>query len=504
MSLPLDKLLLAAGLPGSTPALAEVAIERVEYDSRRVGADCVFVAIAGYHVDGHNFVWDAVQRGAVAVVAQRIPTPPPPPGIPLILVDDPHAALAPLAAELAGNPSSWLLVAGVTGTDGKTTTATMLQAAWEAAGLRAGSITTVDFRCGEQVEPNALRQTSLESLELQDRLRDLVDEHCVRAVVETSSHALMLNRVDNVSFGAAVYTRITSEHLDFHGTREEYVRAKARLLERTAEAGGIGVLDLDDQASWPVLSAIAVPSRLTYSASGAGAADVRARRITSSMAGVRVEADTPWGPTEIDVQLVGSYNAANALAALTAACATGAAVDRAAAGISGLERVSGRMERVDLGQSFAVIIDYAHTAESLAKVLAELRPATRGRLWAVFGSAGERDREKRPMMGRVAAEQADCIVITDEDPRLENSRAICDEIAAGARNDRHRDGHELWVITDRTEAISHAVAHAEPGDTVLLAGKGHEKSLIVGREMTPWNERAVAERAIRERLALGD
>ena len=501
----LAEVLAAAGLTPPEDAAA-VEVRSVVHDSRQASPGAVFVAVPGLHVDGHTFAADAVRAGAVAVVAQRPPQPEPPAGIPVILVRDTRPMLAPLAAAAWGHPSRSLLVAGITGTDGKTTTTTMLHAAWQGAGMRAGSLTTVDFRTGDSVEPNLTRQTTLEADDLQRRLRALLDAGCDRAALETSSHALVLHRVDSVDYRVAVYTRITSEHLDFHGTREAYIAAKARLLERVARReDGIGVLDADDTEVTARLLAQAQPGTvLRYSLGGDPGADLLAERLHADSAGVHLSARTPWGRADLDLRLAGRFNAANALAALGAACATGATLQGALDGLARLERVGGRMERVDLGQPFSVVVDYAHTAEALAAVLRELRVATSGRLWVVFGSAGERDVPKRAAMGRVAAELADVAVVTDEDPRDEDGDAIVEQIAAGARQGGRRDGVDLFVVRDRAQAIRLALDGAQDGDTVLCAGKGHESNILGPRgSAVPWDERAACEAALRERLDRG-
>jgi UDP-N-acetylmuramoyl-L-alanyl-D-glutamate--2,6-diaminopimelate ligase len=498
----LTLLLVDAGCAPASPPAA-VAVTRVVYDSRRAAPGALFVAVPGAHTDGHAHALDAVRRGAVAVVAERPPQPPLPAATPLVLVGDSRAALARLAARLWGDPSLRLTVAGVTGTDGKTTTTTMLHAAWRGAGVAAAALSTLDFRTLDGVEANTSRQTTLESADLQERLHGLVEAGCTHVALETSSHALLLNRVDEVDVDAAVYTRITSEHLDFHGTREAYREAKARLAERVAERGrGLAVLDRDDGFGYPRLRDVPVARRLTYSAGGDPAADLRATRVEAGPGGVRLDAETPWGSAEVALRLAGRFNAANALAALAAACATGASLDGAVAGLEALERVGGRMERVDLGQPFSVVIDYAHTAQALAAVLGELRAATPGRLWAVFGSAGERDQGKRPAMGEVAARLADAAVLTDEDPRGEDPRAILEAIAAGARAAGMReDDGRLFLVPDRAGAVELAVDRARPGDTVLLAGKGHEGSILGAAGRVPWSERQAAEAAIRRWLA---
>jgi UDP-N-acetylmuramoyl-L-alanyl-D-glutamate--2,6-diaminopimelate ligase len=478
-------------------------IAGVEYDSRRCRPGSLFVAVPGFHVDGIAYVDDAVARGAAAVVAERAAESPPAIAVPLILVPDVRPALSALAAAWFGDPSRDLCIAVITGTDGKTTTATLLWAAWRGASIPAGSLTTVDWRALDHVVPNKTRQTTLEAVELQRHLADFRRLGCAHVALETSSHGLELHRVDHVSYTAAVYTKITAEHLDLHGTRQAYLEAKARLLELVSQrSDGLAVLDATDQFALPRLQRVRVARRLTYSIDPAVSADLVAENIRSAHHGLNFTARTPWGTENVDLQIPGGFNAANALAALGAACSTGAHLRDAITGMARLERVTGRMELVDVGQPFSVIVDYAHTAESLEKVLRELRPQTTGRLWVVFGSAGERDLEKRPAMGAVAARLADVAVITDEDPREEDRFRILEEIAGGATDAGGERGETVVVVPDRTEAIRFAVEHAAPGDTVLCAGKGHEGSLIVGRESLPWDERSVAEAAIRGRLSL--
>ena len=496
----LGTLLRSAGIPLPDRADAGVEVTRVEYDSRRVTPGCLFIAVSGFRSDGHAFAAEAVRRGAAGIVGERVPDPPLDVAVPLVLVPDSRVAMAALAAAFWRHPSRRLTVAGITGTDGKTTTATMLWAAWRAAGRRSASVTTVEVRCGDETRKNTTRMTTLEAPELQELLAQLAAERCTHVALETSSHALQLHRVDGTEYALAVYTRITSEHLDLHGSWEAYLAAKRRLLTLTsAHRDSVAVLDADDERAYPILVQEPVSRRLSYSLGANPTADLVAVRLDVDAAGVHFVASTPWGSAEVDLQLAGRFNAGNALAAIAAACATGVSLDDAVRGVSGLQRVPGRMERVDAGQDFTVVVDYAHTADSLDKVLAELRPATRGRLWVVFGSAGERDREKRPEMGRVAARRADMLIVTDEDPRGEDRQAILEEIAAGARRAGAVDGENLHLIADRDEAIRTALSAARAGDTVLLAGKGHESTIEMADGARPWDERDVAERLLRER-----
>jgi UDP-N-acetylmuramoyl-L-alanyl-D-glutamate--2,6-diaminopimelate ligase len=509
---PLSALLAASGLPQAGPAgsVASPAgsdrgtpvVSAIDADSRGVTPGSLFVAITGLRSDGHRFCREAVERGAVAVVAERVPEPAVDPSVPLVLVDDSRLALSALAAAFYDHPSAGLCVAGITGTDGKTTTATLLWHAWRAAGIAAASITTVDRRCLDAVSVNPSRQTTPEAPELQAELARFRAGGCTHVALETSSHGLEMRRADDVAFTAAVFTRITTEHLELHGSRERYLAAKARLLERvSSRSDGIAVLDAGDPFAFPRLSTIPVATRLTYTDEPHIRADLRAEDVVPSSAGVGFTALTPWGSAAVHLRLAGTFNVRNALAAIAAACATGGDLAHSVRGLETAEAVTGRMERIDLGQPFDVVVDYAHTADALETVLRELRRTTTGRLWAVFGSAGERDLEKRPAMGSVAARLADVSVITDEDPRHEDRIAILEQIAAGAVASGGREGDSVLIIPDREEAIGFAVAHAAPGDTVLCAGKGHEKTLETAAGEEPWNERAVAAAAILRRIS---
>ncbi|TMC65320.1 MAG: UDP-N-acetylmuramyl-tripeptide synthetase [Chloroflexota bacterium] len=318
-------------------------------------------------------------------------------------------------------------------------------------------------------------------------------------VIETSSHGLALQRVVGVDYDVAVFTNIAHEHLDFHKTIEAYREAKAQLIDLTAASADkaiekTAVLNRDDP-SYAYLVNRPIARQITYGIQLD--ADLKADRVEATPDGLRVEASTPLGPLALRLKLNGRWNAANALAAAAAGAAVGLTLDEIRQGLESYQGVSGRMERVDLGQPFAVIIDYAHTPQSLEKVLRELRPITKGKLIAVFGSAGDRDREKRPWMGEIAARLSDYAVFTNEDPREEDAITILSEIAAGAEEVGWSEGKQYARIEDRRQGIAHAVRKAGPGDTILLAGKGHERSILIGRGKQPWDERAAAEAAIR-------
>lgn len=478
------------------PPPTDPEIKGLAYDSRRVEPRYLFIAIPGSHTDGHQYVGEAVQRGAVAVVVER-----PVGALPaaVVQVADTRRALAELSATFFGHPSRDLTLIGITGTDGKTTTTILLHRILQEAGMRAAALNTVDVRVGEEVRPNPSRQTTPESLEIQAELRALADQGFQAAVLETSSHALALDRVTGCEFDVGVLTNLSHEHLDFHGTPEAYREAKGRLFEMLGAGSAkriprCGVLNRDD----PEFDYFQRRSRaplLTYGE--VLPADLQAVNVEETVQGLRFTLRTPAATFPVHLQLAGRWNVLNGLAAAGAAVAVGVPPEAIRRGLEGVARVPGRMERVDLGQPFAVIIDYAHTPQSLEKVLRALRPVTRGRLGAVFGSAGERDREKRPWMGEIAARLADYAVITDEDPREEDPQAIFAEIAAGALACGKREGTDFVRIAGRAAAIAHAVAWARPGDTLVLAGKGHESSIIVGRTPVPYDERATVEAALR-------
>ncbi len=493
----LGPLLTAAGAPVPNGAAA-LDVQRVVYDSRQAAPGALFVAIKGFHRDGHDHAADAVERGAIAVVAgRRLDLP-----VPVAVVPDTRAALADLAAELYDHPTRKLRVAGVTGTDGKTTTVHLVSQVLEAAGERTGYATTVDFKVRDHVWPNETRQTTLEAVEVQELMAELTVAGATWGLLEATSHALALQKLRNVHVDIAVFTNISPEHLDFHGTLQRYLEAKAilfgELLQGTEKGvAKTAVLNADDP-HWSYLADRARPARtITYGVDALADVQAEIRRADATRTSLVIDA---FGTTaELDLPLVGRFNVYNALAAAAAGIAAGATLEQARSALARATPVRGRMERVAAGQPFTVIVDYAHTPASLEKVLGLLRPLTDGRLIAVFGSAGERDREKRPRLAETASRLADLFVITQEDPRLEDRERILREVEAGAIAAGKRRGEDYLVVDDRTEAIAAAIDRAEPGDTVVLCGKGHESSIIEGEEKRPWNEAEVARAALRAR-----
>ena len=484
-------------------ALAEIRVTGLAHDSRRVQPGCLFVAVTGGHVDGHDYVDAAGRLGAAAVIVER---PLPEVALPQLIVEHSPLALAHAATWWYGDPSHELAVIGVTGTDGKSTTCALAVAVLEAGGLPAGLIGTVETKIDGVREGNQEHVTTPQAPELQAALRAMQNAGDRAAVVETTSHGLSLDRVTGIAYDVAVFTNLSHEHLELHGTFDRYRAAKLSLFEmlaRTTPAKpGVpraGIVNRDD-ASAALFEAVVRESgaRLITFGTDAGS-QIRAERIEDDARRLRVHVATPRWSGPIDLQLAGRFNAHNALAAWAVGEAFGLPPDAIRHGLESVSGVAGRMERVDAGQPFGVIVDYAHSPAALEKVLDVLAPvaaARGGGLIVVFGSAGERDRAKRPLMGRVAGQRARLVVLADEDPRGEDSAAILDAIARGAEAAGLRRGHNLLLIPDRRTAIAAALERAAAGDIVLLAGKGHERSIIVGTVAQPWNEREAAEEAL--------
>ena len=490
-------------------ALGDVDVRGVTDDSRSVAPGSLFVAVPGLHVDGHDYVAAAARAGAAAVVVER---PIPEVTIPQLVVERAPAALAEAAAWWYGDPSLRLGVVGITGTDGKTTTSFLAAAALESAGLSSGLIGTVATQIGSVREPNPEHTTTPGAPALQRALRAMADAGNVAAVVETTSHGLAADRVLGIAYDVAILTNLTHEHIEFHGSWEAYRDAKLSLFERLAAGATNPAKEIDGRA-WPKAAIVnaddpnagafvgvaqeAGARVMTYGTDAA--ADVRAIRVEEDARRIRIAIAAPSGDGSLDLRLVGRFNVHNALAAVS----LGEVLDLDPAavreGIAAVPGVPGRMERLELGQPFGVVIDYAHTPASLEKVLGLLAPlaaARGGDLVAVFGSAGERDVEKRPMMGRIAAQLARLVVVTDEDPRGEDPEAILGDIARGAEDAGKRRDRDLFLVRDRPTAVELAFERARPGDIVLLAGKGHERSIIGPDGPVAYDERATAEAAL--------
>jgi len=492
----------------SPAALPDLKITGIVCDSRQVQSGQLFVAIPGVQVDGHSFILDAVRRGAAAVIGQRPDLEVFPKGLPVpyVRVSDSREAWAWLSAAWYGHPARKLCVIGVTGTDGKTTTVRLIGEILRAAGYRVGWISTVSaFIGGEEID-TGLHTTTPDALDVQHYLARMVGQGCEYAVIEATSHGLAQHRVTGCEFDVAVITNITHEHLDYHGTYEQYLGVKARLfssLETSYRKRGIekvSVLNADD-SSYDPLEGFAADRCYSYGIEDPS--DVEAAGIQFTPSGTTFWAVTPSGAFGVDTPLVGRFNVYNILAAITVGVVQGVDFEAMQRGISAVRGVIGRMERIDLGQDFTAIIDFAHTPNALQRALETVRMMTQGKVTVVFGCAGERDREKRPLMGAIAGRLADRIVITAEDPRTEDVSDIIDQIGVGCEQAGRREGVDLWKVPDRAEAIATAIRMAKSGDLVIVTGKGHERSMCYGTTEHPWSDHEAVETALRTRLEAG-
>jgi UDP-N-acetylmuramoyl-L-alanyl-D-glutamate--2,6-diaminopimelate ligase len=482
-----------------------VPIANVAYDSRRVTPGTLFVAIRGTHTDGHAYIQQALASGAVAVIYDDSAQAPPA-GVPAAQVADAKVALSPIAAAFYDYPAHQLEVVGITGSKGKTTTTFLTAAALEASGEQVGFLSTVDFKIGDRQWSNDTRQSTPESLEVQAMLRQMVDAGCHYAVVESTSHGLSRrwNRLGDCAYDIALITNVTHEHLDYHGSVEQYRQDKAELFRlmaaspREKQIAGqiiqprkVAIVNADDPHA-QLYRDSAGPGVVQLSYAIHAPADVRASQIESTSRGLRFVAETPSGSYRLNLQLVGTFYVYNVLAALSVCIARGIDLAAAIARLEAISGISGRMDQVSQGQPFSVLVDYAHNPDSFEQVMGMMRPLAEGRLIAVFGSAGERDRSKRSIQGAIAARWCDLLYLTDEDPRGEDPQAILNEIAAGAQAEGKQIGVDCFLIADRRAAIRAALETALSGDVVLLLGKGHEGSIIYADGSLPWDEREVA------------
>ena len=474
--------------PGST---LNAEVSSLAYDSRHVGPGALFVALTGLKTTGADFAAEAVARGAVAVVAER-PAAASDAG-PWIEVTDARAAMAVLAAEFYGHPSRAMSVVGITGTNGKTTTAYLLRSVFEAAGKKCGMLGTVSYSVGDEELPAA--RTTPEAPDVQRMFRRMIDSGCAACVMEVSSHALSLRRVDETRFEAGVFTNLTRDHLDYHGDMESYFSAKKRLFEMLAP-GAPAVINLDDPRGELIRKSAARP--VTYAINKP--ADVTSGPLSMTFEGLDFDVRTPKGPVHVHTRLVGRPNVSNILATVATATSLDVPVSAIEKGLAGLAGVPGRFEVISTSSDdVTVVIDYAHTDDALKNLLETARPLAQRRVITLFGCGGDRDRTKRPLMGAVAARLSDVVVMTSDNPRGEDPSRIIDEIKRGLPPASDRDAVSVVAIVDRREAIQFAIGQAQPGDLVLLAGKGHEKSQVIdGREL-PFDEAEIAREALERR-----
>lgn len=488
---------LLSGWDGVTVAgPTGVEITAVLHDSRAVVPGSLFVCIRGFRRDGHAYIPDAAARGAVAVMVEQDPAGLAiPGGMTVVRVPDSRVALAEAARRFFDNPSRSLHVIGVTGTNGKTTTTYLAEAILAAAGRTVGLLGTIEYRCGAVTFPG--ERTTPESSDLQSLLSRMRDLRAWGAVMEVSSHSLALHRVDGCEFDVGIFTNLTQDHLDFHGTMPAYAEAKALLFRmlgtgRRKPGEAAAVLNADDP--WAAFMAEATRARvLRYGMTGE--TDLRARSMALTLAGIRAAVESPWGPLEVSSPLVGRHNLANILGAAGGCLHLGVSRAAVEAGIRSLRAVPGRFEKVDAGQPFGVVVDYAHTPDALERVLTFAREFATGRLTAVFGCGGDRDRTKRPVMGQIAARLADFVVVTSDNPRSEDPPAILAEIEVGVREASGGSVRHV-IIEDRREAIAYALGRARRGDLVVLAGKGHETYQVLRDRTIPFDDRVVAREAL--------
>jgi UDP-N-acetylmuramoyl-L-alanyl-D-glutamate--2,6-diaminopimelate ligase len=469
------------------PAAAgvDVEISGLAYDNRLAGPGTLFFCVPGFTRDGHEFAADAVARGAVALVVER-PLPLP---VPQIQVASVRAAMAPAAAAFYGDPTAWLDVVGVTGTNGKTTTAFLVRELLEAAGRNCGLLGTVKSVIGG-VE-HEVQRTTPEAIDLQRTFSEMRAAGDVACAIEVSSHALELHRADAIHFAAAVFTNLTQDHLDFHPTMDDYFAAKRVLF--TGERPGLptpraAIVNIDDSYGSRLVSELERPITFALRSDGA---DYRGTDLETGLEGSRFTLHTPDGPLVLRSPLRGEFNVYNVIGALAVARALDVSAETCVAAIATAGQVPGRFETVDEGQPFAVVVDYAHTPDSLENVLRAARGVTRSRLRVVFGCGGDRDRGKRPLMGEIARRLADDVFVTSDNPRSEDPEAIIAEILTGS-------GAEVTHDPDRQAAIARAIESAQPGDVVVIAGKGHEQGqeFADGRKL-PFDDVTVAREVLR-------
>lgn len=463
-------------------------VEGVTHDTRRIQKNFVFVALKGEKTDGHQFIDEAIDKGATVIVAERPAQQSP---ATWVQVDDTRLALADLSAAYFGNPARRLKLAAVTGTNGKTTTTFLIKHICENAGLRCGLIGTVRYEIGERILP-AVRTTPFPP-DLQSLLAQIVDAGGKAAAMEVSSHALAQERVRGIEWDVAVFTNLTQDHLDFHGTMEDYFEAKARLFTglsgQTGKKKTTAVVNLDDRYGEKLIGRLAKDQAVvTY---GLGArADFRASSVRSESRGTSYQLDARGKSYLVRLPLIGRFNVANSLAALAAANGLGLSLREAIASLAKSPQVPGRLEAVAAQRQFHVFVDYAHTPDALLNVLKTCRELSPRKLLVVFGCGGDRDRQKRPLMGRVADENADFSIITSDNPRKENPDAIIAEVETGFRSDRYEKE------PDRAAAIARAISLAQPRDIVVIAGKGHEAYQEFADHTVPFDDMQVAKRAL--------
>jgi UDP-N-acetylmuramoyl-L-alanyl-D-glutamate--2,6-diaminopimelate ligase len=470
-------------------AVGDVEVAEVRDDSRAVERGDLFVATRGQTVDGHQYLGAAAKKGAVAFVVDASHEPPPATlGGVRVRVRSSRAALARIAANRWGRPAEALTLIGVTGTNGKTTTTFLVEALARSAGGVPGVLGTVTYRWGDVVR--AAPFTTPTPLTLHATLAEMRDAGVTHVAMEASSHALALGRLDGVRFRVGAFTNLTQDHLDFHGTMEEYAESKAKLLREHLTSDGAGVVNLDNE--WGAFMLQEVRGR-AIAVAQSGVPDVLVMQSEQTVDGITAEFATPVGPLTVRSPLIGGFNVENLAVGVGIGVGLGMTPEAIARGLGSVAGVPGRLERVPCRLGFGVFVDYAHTPDALERVMAALKPLARGRLVVVFGCGGDRDKSKRPKMGRAVARDADLPIVTSDNPRTEDPRAIVDAIVEGVREVRNEG---FLVEVDRRRAIAAAVEAARPGDVVLIAGKGHEDYQVIGKTRHHFDDREEAAAAL--------
>jgi UDP-N-acetylmuramoyl-L-alanyl-D-glutamate--2,6-diaminopimelate ligase len=478
---------------GRTVVTQDLQVGSVQYDSRKVQPGDMFVAIQGNEVDGHAFIDNAVTNGAIVVVVQNDAARSDyfflHAGVVKVVVPDTRGALARIAANYYGHPSRSLLLVGVTGTNGKTTTTHLIKSILEAGGERVGLLGTIEYAVGDEVW--LATHTTPESLEVNSLLARMVQKGCSAAVMEVSSHSLVQHRVDGLSFRAGTFTNLTQDHLDYHGTMEEYFRAKKMLFDMLG-ADAVAITNIDDPRGLDVVAGTHLRT-VTYGSTPE--ADIRAVNVDMTIQGLRFSVETRSGKEAVSSSLTGRFNVANILAAYATGVGLGLPVEQLVQGIARLKAVRGRFEKILSPAGWTAVVDYAHTPDALEnclKTIDEILPRVkRGRIITIFGCGGNRDTGKRPIMGRIASRRSDVVIVTSDNPRRENPKAIIEQVIAGVE-----EGVEVYSELDRRKAIVMGLDLARPGDIVLVAGKGHENYQVVGDTKSHLDDREEIENYI--------
>lgn len=470
------------------------SVTSVTDDSRMVASGSLFIAVKGERADGHRFVAQAAQAGAAAVIAQETTEVG---ALPFVRVSDSRKAVGLIGSRFYGDPSARLSMVGVTGTNGKTTTTFLCKALLEGIGRQVGLIGTVAYQIGEETIPAS--HTTPGALELQQLLMKMTQAGLNSVVMEVSSHALSMDRTAGCEYDTAVFTNLTQDHLDYHRTMDEYFRAKLRLftsLGNGKKTGQRAIVNMDDLRGSEIRTACRVP---VWGYAVKGRADLKAEHVRLSMNGSTFTAATPAGTFAVESRLVGEHNIYNLLGAIGVALHAGASCDQVREAVAHVANVPGRFERVFAGQDFTVVVDYAHTEDALVRLLTAAQALKTHRILTLFGCGGDRDRGKRPKMGRAAVEGSDIVILTSDNPRTEDPMAILQEVELGVREAlKDRRQVQYHLVPDRREAIGMAVRLARPGDILLIAGKGHEDYQILGTNKVHFDDREVAREAIQQ------